>query len=333
VQAVNRKVRTQFTRDYPVDILFQDQCGARTWLYDRNAASPTPYAYAEGLLSQVDEDAAVVPLSTEDGFDRVVNGEVQLCGFTFPLVPGQNPEWARPFRSLYPPGTWEIFPVVQVIAHDKAALLHHDLGKFVVDRSSLSWTLGLGFAMSARTHATALKSPRTLHWLRWLDRIQKSVCARYVGEPLRSFAHEPGGGASQDDGVLRAAYGPVRVVANLGPNPRDEGGRQLAGHGFLAEAPGMIAGNLARFGNRDFSPDGVSFVTEGDARSAEIWVLARSGAEAAALLPGASSGAVTLTVDRQPPRLAEVRDGAVRFTVSPADATVPQLVHARITAP
>ena len=49
VQAANRTLRSQFTRDYPVDILFQDQCGARTWVYDRNPASPTPYAYAEGL--------------------------------------------------------------------------------------------------------------------------------------------------------------------------------------------------------------------------------------------------------------------------------------------
>ena len=176
-----------------MDILFQDQVGARTWVYDRNPASPTPYAYAEGLLSQADEDARVRPLSTEDGYDRVLDAEVQLCGFTFGLVPGPNVSWARPFKSRYPATTWEIFPVAQVLAHDKAAMLHHDLGKFVSDRRTLAWTLGLGFAMSERVTARALADPRRLEWLRWLARIQQSISARYVGEPVLAFEHEPGG--------------------------------------------------------------------------------------------------------------------------------------------
>jgi hypothetical protein len=76
VKAANRLTRRQFTDEYPVDILLQDQCGARTWKYDLNPASPTPYAYTEGMLSMIEEDARLVPLSTEDGFDRVVNAEV-----------------------------------------------------------------------------------------------------------------------------------------------------------------------------------------------------------------------------------------------------------------
>ncbi len=156
------------------------------------AASPTPNAYIEGLLSQADEDARVRPLGTEDGYDRVLNDEVQLCGFTFALVPGGNPSWARLFKSRYPAGTWEIFPVAQVLAHDKTALLHHDLGKFVSDRRTLSWTLGLGFAMSEQVMARELHEPARLEWLRWLARIQQSIVARYVGEPVLAFEHEPG---------------------------------------------------------------------------------------------------------------------------------------------
>ncbi len=168
VRAADRELRRQFAEDYPVDILFQDQVGARASVYDRNPASPTPYAYAEGLLSQADEDAQVGPLATEDGYDRVLNAEVQLCGFTFALVPGPNPSWARSFKSRYPATTWEIFPVAQVLAHEKVAMLHHDLGKFVSDRVVLSWTLGLGFAMSEQVPARALHEPQRLEWLRWL---------------------------------------------------------------------------------------------------------------------------------------------------------------------
>jgi hypothetical protein len=77
VRAANVETLRQFTRDYPVDILFQDQCGARGWSYDLNPASPSPLAYAEGMLSLVDEQSAMKPLSTEDGWDRVVNAEVK----------------------------------------------------------------------------------------------------------------------------------------------------------------------------------------------------------------------------------------------------------------
>ncbi|MGC8643111.1 MAG: hypothetical protein ACP5XB_24900 [Isosphaeraceae bacterium] len=324
VQAANRSTRTQFTRDYPVDILFQDQCGARGWVYDRNPASPMPHAYTEGLLSQVDEDAQFKPLSTEDGFDRVLNGEVQLCGFTFALVPGGNPTWARPMKSRYPEGTWEISPVAQILAHDKVALLHHDLGKFVTDRPTLSWTLGLGFAMSDRLHARALADPRRLNWLRWLDRVQKSICARYVGEPVGSFVHEPGHG--DDDGLIRARYGPVDITANLGPKIREVGGLRLSPHGFHAEAPGMRAGDL------EFAPGVVSpFIVEGGARSAELWLLAPAGIDAAALVPKGMTGRVEVILDGQNVQSVDILDETVRIKLPAApDQSIPQLWHARI---
>ena len=78
VREANAKTLRQFREDYPVDVLFQDQCGARGWQYDTNPASPTPCAYSEGLLSMIDEDSRSVPLSTECGWDRVVNAESQI---------------------------------------------------------------------------------------------------------------------------------------------------------------------------------------------------------------------------------------------------------------
>ena len=72
VQAANRVTVQQFTREFPVDILFQDQCGARGWHYDTNPASPCPYAYSEGMIAMNDEDSRVVPLGTENGWDVAI---------------------------------------------------------------------------------------------------------------------------------------------------------------------------------------------------------------------------------------------------------------------
>ncbi len=343
VKAANRVTRRQFTDEYPVDILLQDQCGARTWKYDLNPASPTPYAYTEGMLSMIEEDARIVPLSTEDGFDRVVNAEVQLCGFTFALVPGRNPPWARPMKSVYPPSTWELFPVAQIIAHDKAAMLHHDLGKFVVDRPSLSWTLGLGFSMSYVVRARSLAEPGPREWLKWLDRLQKSVCARYVGEPVHGFEHRQAEARESDDGLIQATYGPVSVTANLGPTVRAESGRVLPGYGFWAAAPGMIAANVKELAGADFGEEGVAFVTEGDAGRAQIWIYAVADREVAAVVPDGMSGDVVLKLDGQEPRAVSVVDGAIRFRLPStppnsgrpgrSSATVPNLWHAEVLMP
>ena len=143
---------------------------------------------------------------------------------------------------------------------------------------------------------------RRREWLNWLDRIQKSVCARYVGQPVAAFTHEQAADAASDDGVIRATYGPVQLAVNLGPTVRREAGRELPGYGFYATAPAVVAGNLKRLADIDFGDEGICFVSEGDAKRADVWVFARAAGEAAAELPGDIAGNVVVTLDGQPPQ-------------------------------
>jgi len=310
VQAANRETVRQFTEDYPVDVLFQDQCGARRWRYDTNPASPTPYAYIDGLISMVAEDCQRKPLSTEAGWDRVVNYESQLCGLSWSIVPTEGgPAWRRLMKFDYAPDTWEVFPLAQHIAHDKTAMLYHDLGQFVTNRQVLAWTLGLGFCMSYRLGASALTQDAPREWLRWLDRVQKSVCARYVGQGVGAFAHDRGPKPIvADDGVMRATYGPVKVVANLGPKPFTNAGRVLAPFGFVATAPGMVAANLASHDDQ-----GVSFVAEADGRKTQVWVYGHPEQDVCVELPSPVPGAAALTFDDGTMVKAQATGRQVRF--------------------
>ena len=299
VQEANRRTLRQFREEYPVDILFQDQCGVRGWRYDINPSSPRPYASTEGLLSMIDEDSRQVPLSTESGWDGVVNAESQLCGMTWSLVPTENPPaWRWSMKARYDPALWEVFPLAEYLAHDKLAMIHHDLGQFVTNRQVLAWTLGLGYSMSYRVHAPALRNDAIRHWLLWLDRIQKSVAARYVGHSLDAFAHVRT--SPQDDRLLRAEYGPLRVAANLGSRPRQEAGRDLAAYGFLATGPGLVAANLSRGGGRDFGEEGVSFVTEQRGRAIDVWIYARPGDKVVFLPPNLPITPLKLLFDKGP---------------------------------
>lgn len=319
VQEANRRTRRQFSEEIPVDILFQDQCGARGWLYDTNPASPTPYAYTEGLLSMVAEDSTQIPLSTESGWDRVAEYEVQLCGMAWSLIPTEYaPDWRTLLREQFPPHTWEIFPLAQYLVHDKAAMVMHDLGQFVTNREVLAWVLGLGFGLSARVWAPDLSQDSVQEWLRWLSRLQQSVCVRYIGEPLRVFRHERVG---RGDGILRADYGRVQVIANLNSHPQHvQAGRQrvwLAPFGFYASGERMVAANLFQVGGREFGDEGISFVLEA-AQQLELWIYARAGEEVAIPLSGVSARRARLHWNTGVAAEGFIRQGVLFLTV-PAD--------------
>ena len=298
VQAANRVTVRQFTRDYPVDVLFQDQCGSRGWRYDANPASPTPYANSEGIIAMNDEDSRLVPIGTECGWDRVANYQTLLCGLTWGIMPpaGYNPTWASLFKDAqaYPPETWEIFPLALAVMHEKAIFLHHDLGQYVSNDQSLSWTLGLGYSLSYRASTTELSQDAPREWLAWLARLQKSVCAGYLGKPLRDFNHDrtplfASGNAlrrTADDGVLRATYGDVRILANLGDVPRSLDGHELPAYGFRADAPGMTAG---------LAPDGSGYVTETANGKTDLWIFGRPQSPVSVPVP--LSGRVTFAFD------------------------------------
>ena len=138
------------------------------------------------------EDCRRKPLSTESGWDGVVNFESQLCGMTWSLVPTEGgPAWRQFMKSRYAPATWEIFPVAQYIAHDKTAMIHHDLGQFVTNRETLAWTLGLGFSLSYRVAAPALRTGRARGngCCGWIGCRNPSVRVTSASR-LTDFAHE-----------------------------------------------------------------------------------------------------------------------------------------------
>lgn len=285
VRAANDKIVGQFTGELPSDILFQDQTGVRggvsaidrkvCFSYDLNPAAPVPHAVVEGFLSQMRRDAARVPLATEEGWWGLIDGEFMLCGFSGGLC--HFMAWQGDFNNHWPKRTWNFFPMIQALAHDKAFLTHHDLAADVDTRERISWTLALGYGMVSRADPL---DPARRQWLLWLDRLQKSVCARYAGGGLAEFRHD--WGENGEIGVLRAVYGPVSVTANLQNRPLEAENCVIAPGGFLASGGGMTAGDLLSCGGEKIPG---FFVADHDS----VWVYAAPGSEVAFPLPYAPS--------------------------------------------
>lgn len=251
VRAANDTLTRQFTEDLPSDILFQDQCGVRKSYsvirkkavgYDLNPASPVPHAVTEGFLSQIRRDARRVPLATEECWWGIIDQEFMICGFSGAVC--QFMSWQGSIWNKWPADAWNFFPMIQGLAHDKCLLGHHDLAGDVNTPARVSWTLALGYNMVSRADPL---DPAQREWLRWIDRLQKSVCARYAGKGISSFRHEWGG--NMEPGTIRSVYGGISVTANLRSEPLAEGRFTIAPNGFLAQGGGVLAGEISACGN------------------------------------------------------------------------------------
>ncbi len=254
VQKANRKTVREFTQDYPVDMLFQDQCGARRWRWDFNPASPSPMAYTEGLISMNEEDSRIVPLGTEDGWDHVANRQAVLCGCSWRVVPLEGlPVWRTQFKDDIPAHTWRIEPVALRLFHDKALFFMHDLGAFVKNDRTLAWMFALGYNLSLNG-AAGFEVTESFTWYEWLHVLQSKVVSRIAGQPLKAYHHDraplfartdlPSFADTRDDGVVTAQWGDVSVAVNLGDLPRTVAGKRLAPYGWWVEGPGLRAGHL-----------------------------------------------------------------------------------------
>lgn|GEM_PF-376157 len=312
VREANRITLQQFTTDYPMDLVFQDQCGARTWQYDLNTASPTPYAYSDGMISMVAEDSRTKPLGTENGWDRIANYESLFCGMTWGIVPTEGAPSYRTFLDdRYSPENWDLFPLALYMTHDKTMLLHHDLGQFVTTDPVLSWTLGLGYGLSYRSRAVDLTNRPSHEWLLWLDRLQKSVCSKYIGQPLVSFKQDRGTNlTSEPDGVICATYGNVSIAANLTGSTKQADGVLLAPYGYHITAPGLIAARLA---STNANQQAASFVIESTATNADLWVYSGGDQSIAVALPQKLDGKTLIQWDSGTTNTASMEVG--NFTV------------------
>ena len=239
VRAANDVIRRQFTQEYPVDVLFQDQVGARGHRWDSNPAAPHPGAYLEGIHQIARVDSATVPLGTEDGHDRLINWEVMFCGLSWPWLPNRTIGNRVLYEDLWPEGTWRIEPLALLLAHDKVLFYHHDLGGFVRDRLDLSVTLAMGYGLSWWTH-TPTPSAKECDWIERLCRVQAAVGPRCAGRPLDAFEYL----APQ---VVRSRYGDLEITANLSSKPWSvDAATTVAPEGFLARSPDLEAGIFVR---------------------------------------------------------------------------------------
>lgn len=256
VIAAHRRTSQEMAKQFPSDVLLQDQVGARSFRWDLNPAAPYATAYLEGMHSMSIEDTEFVALATEDGYDRVAQFEAMLCGMAWGMIPTDGKRATNHNKFHFVDGEWEFFPLFGYLAHEHSLFTTHDLGHFISDPERLAYALAFGYGMSETCNLDTLKRADRKAWLFWLDAVQKTVCAEYGGQPLLDFSYPLAKRPGDRTDVMLARYRGVSVLANIGNRPLPVAavqapefaayaGATLAGPGFLAVGPRVQAAMLA----------------------------------------------------------------------------------------
>jgi hypothetical protein len=239
----------EMTRDVPSDLLFQDQIGARPWIFDANPASPSPVAYIEGWVDHVARQGSVL-LGTEQGFDALLPHEVAFFG----SVPGEDDAWSD---ERFGPGNWEPWPFVPVVAGDKVLLYPHNMGANPPVDSTFRLNLAFGQMMMHTLHnpAADIFQPGQGGGLddeafRIVSTLQRRVIARLVTEGIDEFAWIA-------PKVSRTRFGPVEVIVNFDLRSSfDAGGAEVLPGGFIVRSDdgSLTAGVFERRGGIPLAP-------------------------------------------------------------------------------
>ena len=254
VRAANAKVRRQFMEDYPVDMLFEDQHGAREFKYDMNPAAPSPRDYSEGIVSLCEEGARIMPLGTEDGWDKVANEMTMLEGLSFFVYPSvRRPKYVTPAKRVYPPELWNLEAIPQRLFHGRLMFKHHDSHQFAENDKTIAWSLALGYVMNWGVHPKDfVADPTKREWFAKLAAIQRDVVAPLVRRRLVGFRHDRSAifrdgndpVCEDDDGYVVADYeGGCRLLVNLGPVERTVENHALGPYGYKLERTNIPVGS------------------------------------------------------------------------------------------
>lgn len=236
-QVIERNGQTvrEFTKEASMNLLFQDQLGARRWLY--RAKTDKPLAYVEGLLQQAARESAKIPLMTEGGFDRLIPHEAGFCGMTSMSFPGY-----KEYDDLWGAGNWEIDPISLYLAHDKVNFYQHNLSDDVLSDTpgKVAWNVVHGFGLNA-AHTYIRQNPEK-EWISLAAGLHEHLLSRVLGQPLIGYRR-------LGPSLIWSRFGDVDIFANLSlTSPLVLGDDAVAPEGFAARSRDgdLLVGRFAR---------------------------------------------------------------------------------------
>jgi Domain of unknown function (DUF6259) len=223
----------QWRDNVPVDLVFHDQIGSRSWLRDFNPMAPDPQSYSDKWLEFARVYAAQ-NLMTEDGWDRMASVEIGFAGSLLTGTNSWNPtqvRWGAGSRGnqAFGVGLWEPYPIGVWMFHDKVLFYHHDLDDLPMNAGVEVLTWNAAFGVMAGYYWPELRSPNP-DWAAIAAAFQPAVMSRAAGRILSSYR-------TLADGVTESRFDGLSIVANWNAGSTHQmNGFTIAPSGCLARA-------------------------------------------------------------------------------------------------
>jgi len=191
------RVFAELSQKMPVDLVWEDQIGAR-FSPDYNPHSPNPLWHAQGWLEHT-RTYAKLGLMTEFGYDRMAETHV---GFQGNYLLAQQQNWGDFGPKYWGEDTWRIWPVTSIMARDKV-MFYNAPDNPSVSKPVLTWSLAMGQMLSWALTGNHFRDP----WHFTADAFQRHVIARFADEPMQDFA-------VLANNITRSSFGGYTVWAN-----------------------------------------------------------------------------------------------------------------------
>ena len=221
------------------DLVFEDQVGARPWMFDYHPAAANPVRYTHGWLQHTRTHMSE-RITVEGGYDRLAE---TVCGFFWSVAlwgPVHGHHW-------WGEGNWESFPASATMFRRETLLYEHDLGDtgtlIVADSlSGLRWCLVHGHQLVFDMVNYA--SP----WLNVVFDFAHFVLGHYASELLRNYR--------ADSGVSISSFESHTVTADREGQSRGVGSHALVPNGVVSAAhDGSVTGDVfERYNGRALTP-------------------------------------------------------------------------------
>jgi hypothetical protein len=221
----------------PSDLIFEDQVGARPWMFDFNPASPSPIHYIQGWIEHT-RTYQETHLAAELAFDRLAETEVGFYGSI--LLPQKLGQTATSWGD----NNWTLYPLAQMMSRDKTLFYQHDLdlNTFSDTKSTIMWNLAMGYNLGddlRLTEGNVHDNP----WLKLNGELQDHLLSLYASERITGYTN-------LTPNVTQTTFQSVRVIANWdSTNPYTTAGFTISPSGALVrdQDSRLTAGILTTF--------------------------------------------------------------------------------------